>query len=71
MHFPFNMSGVEDSVENYPSCLFACCVVMVFESHEIFFVVLSFDLSHDFHAQYILSLTFFTAHASLAVENVR
>ena len=43
MHFPINMSGVEDSVENYQSYLVACCMVMVFESYEIHFVfVLSF-----------------------------
>ena len=36
--FPINMSGVEDSVENYQSYLVAYCAVMVFESCEIFFV---------------------------------
>ena len=43
MHVSSNMSGVEDSVENYQSYLVACCGVMVFESYEIhFFFVLSF-----------------------------
>ena len=43
MHFSINMSGVEDSVENYQSYLVACCTAMVFESYEIFiFLVLSF-----------------------------
>ena len=37
MNVPINMSGVEDSVENYQSYLVACCVVMVFESYEIHF----------------------------------
>ena len=41
MHFTINMSGVEDRVENYQSYLVACCAVMVFESCEIHFFVLS------------------------------
>ena len=42
MHFPINVSGVEDSVENYQSYLDVCNAVMVFESYEILFFRLSF-----------------------------
>ena len=72
MHFPINMSGVEDSVENYmyQSYLAACCAVMAFESYEIH-IFFSFchsglDLSHGFHAQ----IYFHSHHLLLAVENV-
>ena len=54
MHFPINMIGVEDSVENYQSHLAAFCTVMVFESYEIHFFPIChscLDLSHDFKAQ--------------------
>ena len=37
MHFPINLCGVEDSVENYQSYLISCCAVMVFESNGILF----------------------------------
>ena len=37
MNFPNNMSGVEDSVENYQSYLGACWAAMVFESYEFHF----------------------------------
>ena len=62
------MSGVEDSVENYQPNLVACCVVMVFESYEIFFFSFChsyLDLSHDFHAQICFHSHFFTAHTFL------
>ena len=68
MHFPINMRGVEDSAENYQSCLAACCAVMVFESYEILFLFvchLCLDLSHDFHAQICFHSHFSTAHTSL------
>ena len=42
MHFPINMSGVGDSMENYQLYLAACSAVLVFESYEIIFFVLLF-----------------------------
>ena len=68
MHFPINMSGVEDSVENYQSYFDACCTVMVFKSYEIHFFSFChsyLDLSHDFHAHICFHSNFFTAHTSL------
>ena len=62
MHFPINMSGVEDSVKNYQSYMDACCAVVVFESYEIFlfsFCHSYFDLSHEFHDQICLHSHFF------------
>ena len=66
--FPINMSGVEESVENYQSYLVAWCAVMVFESYGIHFCSFChsyLDLSHDFHAQICFHSQFFTAHTSL------
>ena len=53
MHFPINMSGVGDSMENYQLYLAACSAVLVFESYEIIFFSFCYSylyLSHDFHA---------------------
>ena len=73
MHFSINMSGVEESVENYRSYLVACCMVMVFESYEIllFWFCHSYVvLSHDFHAQICFHSRFSLRILLLAVENV-
>ena len=75
--FPINLCGVEDSVENYQTCLISCCAVIVFESYGILFSFsFSFchsylDLSHDFQAQLCFHSHFiFTAHISLGCINV-
>ena len=68
VHVPINMSGVEDSVENYQSYLVVCCAVSVFESYEILFFSFChsyLDLSHDFLAHICFLSHFFTAHTSL------
>ena len=68
MHVPINMSGVEDSVENYQSYLVACSAVMVFESYEIHFFSFChsyLDLSHDFLAHICFYSHFITVHTSL------
>ena len=73
MHFPINLCGVEDSVENYRTYLNSCCAVMVFESYNFLF---SFcysylGLCHDLHAQLCFHSHFiFTAHTSLGCRNV-
>ena len=72
MNVPINMSGVEDSVENYQSYLVACCAVMVFKSYEIHFFSFChsyLDLSHDFLAHICFHSHFFTAHTSLGCKN--
>ena len=71
MHFPIDMSGVEDSVEHFQSYLVACCAFMVFESYEIHFFSFChsyLDLSHDFYAQICFHSHFFTAHTSLGIR---
>ena len=73
MHFPINLCGVEQNVENYQLCLISCCAVMVFESYDIIFFSFChsyLDLFHDFHAHIC-----FYSHLSLrilllAVESV-
>ena len=72
MHFPINVSGVEDSVENYQLYLDVCNAVMVFESYEIlFFVCHSYlNLFHDFHVKYAFTHIFSLHILLLAVENV-
>ena len=69
MHVPINMSGVEDSVENYQSYLVACCAVMVFETYEIhfFFFFFRFVVRISiflmiFLLIYAFTHIFFTAH---------
>ena len=73
MHFPIDMSGIGDSVENYQSYLVACCLLMVFGSYEsfFFFFVLSFSISLmtlmlKYAFTHILSMRILL----LAVENV-
>ena len=66
--YPTNMSGVEDSVENYQSYLAACCAVMVFESYEILFFRFVIRVSiylMIFILKYPFTHIFFTAHTSL------
>ena len=73
-HFPINLCGVEDSVENYQTYLISCYVVMVFESYGMFFFSFChsyLDLSHDFHAQSCFHSHFIlTVHTSLGCRNV-
>ena len=74
MHFPINLCGVEDGLENYQTYLISCCAVMVFESYGIvfFFRFASYlNLSHDFHAQLCFHSHFIlTAHTSLCCRKV-
>ena len=74
MHFPINLCGVEDSVENYQTYLISCCEgygVQVLWNHFFSICHSYLNLSHDFHAQlYFHSHFIFTAHTSLCCRNV-
>ena len=75
MHFPINMSGIGDSVENYQSYLVACCLLMVFGSYESFFFFFFFVLSFSISLMTLMLKYAFTHILSmrillLAVENV-
>ena len=67
MHFPINMSGVGDSMENYQLYLAACSAVLVFESYEIIFFRFVIRISISLMI-FMLKYAFthiFTAHTSL------
>ena len=72
MHFPINLCGVEDSVENYETFDLMLCGYGVRDLLNLFFSFCHsyLDLSHDFHAQLCFHSHFiFAAHTSLGCRN--
>ena len=67
MHFPINLCGVEDNVENYQSYLISCCAVIVFESYELLFFRFAIRISISLMISMLIYafIYFFTAHTSL------
>ena len=73
LHFPSNLCGVEDSVENYQSYLYHVVRLWCSKPMKSFFFSLChsyLDLSHDFHDQICFTHILFTGHTSLGCRNV-
>ena len=69
MHFPINLCGVEDSVENFQTHLISCCAVMGFESNGIRFFRFVTHISISLMLNYAFTHILFSLHILLlAVE---